>query len=294
MPRVPGRAVLGASLCLALAACGGGSSSAAYQGSTIQGQVLMAAGVAVTGATVCFYGAPNAGTLFTTPGLMSATSGATNPNYSGSVLISDNGYSYAALTSAQTAPCTSTDAGGNFSANLTSFYGPVIIQVRGGSYGATALNNLTDRASNLEAVVNSGGGGTVSTVVTPLTTIATEYASGVLHGVTSSNYATGLAHVQTAFSGAGAPVLSQDLRVAPTAGDPYDLALKGVEQYLTTNGAYSAGPDPNATELLTWSTASLSSYTLPLNAASPTVSVSSLYTSAYNAANHASATFAFN
>lgn len=290
MHRFQGRAIVGASLCLALAACGGGGSSAKYDGSVLHGQVLMGYNTPISGATVCLYGLVNSGSLFSTgnPVVAASAPSNANPYVSSGVLISTTGDTYSNFTTAQLSPCLTTDASGNFTQSLTTYYGPVLIQVSGGVFtsaatGAvnpTTLNNITNRTSTLEAIANIGGGGTVSTVVTPLTTIATELATAY-GGQDGVNYARGLSHVQAQFG------ITQDLTATPTssASDPYQLALLGVQQYLVSYTTYGAtapgGDDPNGSYLLTWSSANLGT-------------VSTDYTAAYNAVNGSSASFGFN
>ena len=115
MPRLSRRAGLGAVLALPLllAACGGGSNQ--YNGSILSGQVLMSAGVPVyDGGTgnVCVYALVN---------------GQGNPLNTTVVPWSNTG---TLLTNG----CVPTDANGNFSIDLSSFYGPVLIQVSAGNY----------------------------------------------------------------------------------------------------------------------------------------------------------------
>lgn len=248
---------------LALSGCGGGGGSGLLTGAVLSGQVLMGAGRPVYAggtANVCLYaivaGQGNPVNSTVTP-----------PQSTGTLL---------------TTSCIPTDANGNFTADLTSFYGPVLIQVTSGNYlsaatgASAALTSLGTTNASLQAVVNIAGGGTVHAVVTPLTTVATAIALGnSTTGFTLSNatYAAATAKVDSEFQLGGL-----DINTAPTAGDAYDLALNGVQQYLAAPPGSTN--DPSANNLLTWNLAGSS--------------VAADFTSAYNAINHTSATFSFN
>ncbi|MBW4048040.1 MAG: hypothetical protein HIU89_08910 [Proteobacteria bacterium] len=259
MPRKYSRAALGAALplTLLLASCGGGGTSTNYEGSILSGHVLMGAGQPVNGngtGNVCLYAV--------TGGLGNPLNTTISPATSTGTLL--------------TSSCFPTDANGNFSVNLTSFYGPVLIQVAGGTYtnvasGTTSLTNLTSTNASLQALVNIGGGGTVDAVVTPLTTIATAMITPN-SGLTLANYAAASTKVAGEFQLGGL-----NINAAPVAGDAYDKALKGVQEYLVA--APASTDDPNANNLLTWNlTAS---------------NVQGDYTSAYNVINNTALTFTF-
>ena len=259
MPSLSRRGLLAAvsSLCLALAACGGGTSGQ-YSGSTLNGQVLMDASAPLGGsANICIYGIANGqGNPLNT--------NVTPPVNTGTLL---------------TTGCLSSDAQGQFSAPLTNFYGPVLIQVTGGVYASRAtgtvitLNGLSATNAALQAMAFVGGGGTVNVVATPLTTMAVAIANTMPGGLTMGNYQAAATKVAAEFQLGGLNITS-----APTSGDPQDLVLRGVEQYL----AFPPGStdDPNAANLLNWNTGAL-----------PTMSTD--FSSAYNAINGTSASFSF-
>ena len=260
MPRKHSRAALGAvlPLTLLLAACGGGGTSASYEGSILSGQVLMGAGQPVNGngtGNVCLYAV--------TGGLGNPLNTSISPATNTGTLL--------------TSGCIPTDANGNFSVNLTSFYGPVLIQITGGTFanvagGTTSLSNLTSTNASLQALVNIGGGGTVDAVVTPLTTIATAMITPNT-GLTLANYAAASSKVATEFQLGGL-----NINAAPVAGDAYDKALRGVQEYMAV--APASTDDPKANNLLTWNlTAS---------------NVQGDYTNAYNAINNTALAFTFN
>lgn len=266
MPHPFRRAALGAalSLPLVLSACGGGGSSAQYSGSTLNGTVLMSATAPVTGGSnVCIYAIVNGqGNPLNT--------GTTPPSNTGTLLT--NG-------------CISSSATGGFSQDLSTFYGPVLIQITGGTYASDAtgaaagLTPLTSTNAALQAVAFIGGGGTVNVVVSPLTTVATAIALNLPGGLTAANYATAWAKVSSEFQ-----LGTLAVNTRPSAGDAQDLALRGVEQYLALPPGST--DDANANNLLTWNTAALGN-------ASTVGTVSYDYTQAYNAINHLSASFNF-
>ena len=259
MPSLSRRGLLAAvsSLCLALAACGGGTSGS-YSGSTLDGQVLMDATAPVVGsANVCIWGIANGqGNPLNT--------NVSPPTNTGTLLT--NG-------------CLSTNAQGQFSADLTSFYGPVLVQIFSGSYASRAtgttvgLNSLSATNASLQAIAFVGGGGTVNVTITPLTTIAVSMANSMPGSLTMANYQTAAAKVATEFQLGGVNVTS-----APASGDPQDLVLRGVEQYLAF--APGATDDPSAANLLTWNTGAVGT-------------MSADFTSAYNTINGTSASFSF-
>ncbi len=241
------------SLCLALAACGGGTSNQ-YSGSTLDGQVLMDSGAAVSGsANVCLYAVAN--------GLGNPLNTSVTPAVGTGTLL--------------TSGCISTDGNGRFVQALPNFYGPVLVQIIGGSYtnyaskAAASLTNLSTTNASLQALAFSGGGGTVNVVVSPLTTIATAIAQNLPGGLSQANYATAVARVQSEFQLPATSVTS-----APAAGDAQDLVLRGVEYYLANLGT----ADPNAINLLTWTNPS----TLSAN-----------FTTAYDTVNSSTTQFTF-
>ena len=279
---------------LLLTACGGGGSSAQYEGSIVTGQVLMGpqypgdtSGGPVAGATVCAYAfLANGSPLYTI-------------NY-GALPYTYN------ITPAAT--CQTTAANGSFSFNLLNgVYGPVLLQAYGGSYqfGASSsalksysLNQLTSTnlsfltttstnyfiASNttLQAVVNVGGGGTVSTNITPLTTFAVARGNPI-NGFTVATYQNNLGNVAAQLGISGVGNLATAIPGNP-ASDPnasYGQAMLGVAQYLATmtpNGTNT--DDPYSANLLNWTNLA---------------TVSADYTTAYRTINSGStASFSFN
>lgn len=265
-----GTALLGS---LALAGCGGGSTNTNYSGSTVVGQVLMGASSPVNGngtLNVCAYAVVN---------------GQGNPLITTALPYTNTG----TLLS-----CVPSGSDGSFSMNLTSFYGPVLLQVVGGTYsykGASqALNSLTSTALNLtvsdanaalatnaslQAMVNVGGGNTVTANITPLTTVAVARITPN-SGLTLANYSASLQNIAGQF-GLGSLALAT---AVPASGDAYDKALMGVDQYLLNMGTtLGASNDPYGAHFLNWTNLA---------------TVSTDYSSAYNTANGTSQAFNFN
>lgn len=262
-----GAALLGS---LTLAGCGGGASSTTYEGSTVVGQVLMGANSPVNGngtSNVCAYAVVN---------------GQGNPLTTTVVPYTSYGTQLVCVPSA---------ADGSFSMNLTSFYGTVLLQVVGGTYsykGASyGLNSLTSTALNLaasatnaalatnaslQAMVNVGGGGTVTANITPLTTFAVARLTPS-NSLTLANYSTSLQHIAGQFN-LGSLALAT---AVPASGDAYDKALMGVDQYLLNMGTtLGATNDPYGANLLNWTN---------LGTSTTAATVSADYSSAYNTAN---------
>lgn len=294
-----GAALLGS---LTLAGCGGGS-SANYEGSIVTGRVLMGpqypgdtSGGPVVGATVCAY-------AFLANG---------SPAYT--IYTGTSPYTYGITTAAT---CQTTGADGSFNFNLLNgVYGPVLLQATSGNYqfGTNAaathsypLYQLTSTALNLpistspapdnyfiasnttlQAVVNVGGGGTVSTNITPLTTFAVGRSNPV-NGFTIATYQSNLSNIASQLGITGVSNLANAVpgNTATDTSSTYGQAMLGVEQYLATmtpNGSNT--DDPYAANLLNWTN---------LGNATTAATVSADFTGAYQAINTGStATFNFN
>lgn len=237
---------------LALTACGGGS-SASYQGSIVTGRVLMGpqasgdtSGGPVSGATVCSYAFVDGGAAYTITSTVTP-------------------YTYSKTTAA----CTTTASDGSFTLDLLSgYYGPILLQATGGSYAfngqSYTLNALTSTnlglavsasdafiatGTTLQAVVSVGGGGTVTSNITPLTTFAVA-RSNPTSGFTVATYQTNLNAIATQFgiSGVG------DLATAVPGNDTYGVAMSGVEKYIATMtpAPGTNTDDPYSAYLLNW------------------------------------------
>lgn len=293
-----GAALLGS---LTLAGCGGGSNSGQYEGSIVTGKVLMGpqstsdtSGGPVAGATVCAY---------------AFVKDASAPVYT--INIGALPYTYNISVAAT---CQTTAADGSFNFNLINgAYGPILLQAYGGSYTFTPANStsrsftlnqltssnltsLTTTSANyfiasgatLQAVVNVGGGGTVSTNVTPLTTFAVA-RSNPINGFTVATYQNNLSNIAAQLGITGVSNLASAVpgNTATDTSSTYGQAMLGVEQYLATmtpNGSNT--DDPYAANLLNWTN---------LGNATTAATVSADFTGAYQAINTGStATFNFN
>ena len=137
----------------------------------------------------------------------------------------------------------------------------------------TPLPNVSSTNASLQAIADIGGGGTVTAMITPLTTIATVKSQALGGGLNAANYATASTDVASQFQ-----LGSLSINAAPQSGDAYDKALRVVQQYLV-NGPGS-NDDPNGNNLLTWNTSAL-----------PTVQ--SDYTAAYTQLYGTSPAFSF-
>ncbi len=277
---------------LLLAACGGGTGSQ-YQGSIVNGRVLTGpqqsgdtSGGPVAGATVCSYAFVSGGAAYT------INTAATPYGYNNTL-----------------AACTTTAADGSFSFNLLNgYYGPILIQAsantgvtpntgsytfNGNSYllnpltstnlglAANASNAFIASGTTLQAVVSVGGGGTVTTNVTPLTTFAVA-RSGPTTGFTYAAYQSNLLNVaqQLGINATDPNQLANAVPGAGSYGGAYGKAMLGVEQYLATmKPTGSNTDDPYGANLLNWTNLA---------------TVSADYTAAYNQVNGTSASFNFN
>ena len=259
MPCFPRRGAVAAalSLCLALAACGGGTSNQ-YAGSTLAGQVLMEASAPVAGsANICLFAVAD--------GLGNPLDTAVVPPVGTGTLL--------------TSGCISSNSQGQFVQALPNFYGPVLVQVANGYYynrassSSVALSNLTQTNDSLQALAFVGGGGTVNVVVSPLTTIATAMANRMPGGLNAANYAAAIAKVEAEFQLGGLNITQ-----APSSGDAQDLVLRGIERYLVDPPGST--DDPTGANLLNWNVAALTT-------------MSADYSNAYDAINTSATHFTF-
>lgn len=259
MSSLPRRGAVAAalSLCLALAACGGGTSNQ-YAGSTLAGQVLMEASAPVAGtANICLFAVAD--------GLGNPLTVTVPPVGTGTLL---------------TTACISSNSQGQFVQALPNFYGPVLVQVANGYYynrassSSVALSNLTQTNASLQALAFVGGGGTVNVVVSPLTTIATAMANRMPGGLNAANYAAAIAKVEAEFQLGGLNITQ-----APSSGDAQDLVLRGIERYLVDPPGTT--DDPAGANLLNWNVAALAT-------------MSADYSNAYDAINSSATQFTFN
>jgi len=148
---------------------------------------------------------------------------------------------------------TSTDANGNFTMNIGSYVGPVMIQVSGGSYTDEATGTVMPMAAGdiMTAVLPAVAGATHTTSiqVTPVTAMAQAMAQHMTGGMTAANIAAAntamgshfavsdILHVQpmnplVAGSGTGANQDAQN----------YGMTLAAMSQYAQTLGLGTSSP----------------------------------------------------
>jgi hypothetical protein len=106
-----------------------------------------------------------------------------------------------------------TDTSGNFTMTMDTYTGPVMLQVRGGSYldEATGVRmNMLD-ADELTCVVPAvtvtAGSTTAGVQVTPLTSMAQAWAEHMAGGMTTANATTANSRIGAAYVGSGADIV---------------------------------------------------------------------------------------
>ena len=169
---------------------------------------------------------------------------------------------------------TSTNATGQYSLT-TACIGDVIVEVTGGSYTDEATNAVKTLTTPLKTVILATGG-TVTAVVTPLTTMAFSYAFTSSSAATKAAFDAQAAKIATQFGLAGVN-LSTNLPLVTGVSNAYGNALKGISQYLKDNPAQT---------LATVTTASLKSV---IDAST----FGTIYTTAHNKINGTNVTLSF-
>lgn len=128
---------------------------------------------------------------------------------------------------------TTTGAGGSYSVDV-DYTGDVVIEVSGGTYTDEATGVDTALATPLKSVLTANGG-TVTGIVTPITTMAYTYAFGTGNAISASafkNYTDNLAsqfHLSAADL-ASTPVVTGD------AVNAYGRILAGLSKYMQFEG----------------------------------------------------------
>ena len=146
---------------------------------------------------------------------------------------------------AQIGNCTTSSASGNYTINLGTYIGPVLLQATHGSYtdestGQTVnLDTASPNAGLRSAIANSAGISNVA--ITALTEVAYQNADNASGGLTPTNITAAINSVQTNFGVTDiVGVMPVDaLNVPPNAtGDQrkYALALGTISQYANTQG----------------------------------------------------------
>ncbi len=168
---------------------------------------------------------------------------------------------------------TTTGAGGSYSLNVP-FTGDVVVEVNGGTYTDEATNASTPLTTPLKVVLNANGG-SVTGVVTPVTTLAYTYAFGTTTTPTAAAFNTSATNIANQFKLTGVNLAGVVPTVTGTQND-YGKVLAGISKYLQF-------------ENVTLPTLMTSTFTT-----AQWTAFSGTYTNAYKAANPGSAiTFSF-
>ena len=135
----------------------------------------------------------------------------------------------------QVGSCSTTDAYGNYTLNLGTYSGPVLLEASGGNYVDEATGSSVALASPLHTTLASASGSTTA-AVTALTELAYQLASNASGGLTSANIQSAVSSVQTNFGVADIvntlPVNALNVPASATATQKtYALALAAVSQY---------------------------------------------------------------
>lgn len=166
---------------------------------------------------------------------------------------------------------TTTDANGRYTLTVP-YKGDLLIEVSGGSYTDEASGATRTLGDTLRLMTTSGSeGGTLTGVVTPLTTIAYSMAQRANGGATLINYGAALNSVGTQFRLGNIDWTSTLPTVSGSALNDYGRALRGISQYVASGGTLAT--------LMAWSTPA---------------SLQAAYQSAYNGINGTTVTFTFN
>ena len=159
---------------------------------------------------------------------------------------------------------TTTGTGGTYSLSV-AFSGDVIVEVSGGTYTDEATGAATPLSTPMKVVL-AAGGGTVTGVVTPLTTMAFNSAFPTGTKPTSAGFKTVATALATQFKLTGIDLATTVPTVSGSL-DAYGKALVGISRYLKDNGAALGSLTTAALSNAQW------------------VTFSGTFASAYNAAN---------
>lgn len=124
---------------------------------------------------------------------------------------------------------TTTGVGGSYSLNVP-FTGDVVVEVNGGTYTDEATNTSTPLTTPLKVVLNANGG-SVTGVVTPLTTLAYTYAFGTSTTPTAAAFNTSATNIANQFKLTGVNLAGVVPTVTGTQND-YGKVLAGISKYL--------------------------------------------------------------
>ena len=105
-----------------------------------------------------------------------------------------NGTQGAALGS-----CATGIVNGDYSINIGTYAGPVLLEATGGSYRDEATGFTVPLTSPLRSIIGNVTGSGVSVAITPLTELAFQDANSITAGLTSARVQAAIARVQTSF-----------------------------------------------------------------------------------------------
>ena len=128
---------------------------------------------------------------------------------------------------------TTTGSGGTYSLAV-AFSGDVVVEVSGGTYTDEATGASTPLSTPMKVVL-AAGGGTVTGVVTPLTTMAFNSAFPSGTKPTSAGFKTVATALATQFKLTGIDLATSVPTVSGSL-DAYGKVLAGVSRYLKDNG----------------------------------------------------------
>jgi hypothetical protein len=132
--------------------------------------------------------------------------------------------------------CATNIANGNYSIDIGSYRGPVLVEASGGAYKDEATGLTVSLSAPLHSIVANASGGAINLAVTPLTEMAYQDAASVAAGLTTARIQSAIAKVQAYFGVADIvntlPVDALNIPADATlAQKTYALALATVSQY---------------------------------------------------------------
>ncbi|MBC7381168.1 MAG: hypothetical protein H7346_27535 [Burkholderiaceae bacterium] len=132
---------------------------------------------------------------------------------------------------------TTTGAGGSYSVTLTGYTGDVLIEVTGGTYTDEATGATRPLAETMRVATTSGSeGGTITGIVTPLTTAAYSLGQvGGSGGVTIATYGAALNSIAAQFNLSAINLVTTMPAVTGTT-NAYGQMLRAVSQYVANGG----------------------------------------------------------
>ncbi len=130
--------------------------------------------------------------------------------------------------------CTTTNASGGYSFQIEAS-GDVVIEATGGTYTDEATSTTKTLTDPMQVVLGGNAGGTVTGVVTPLTSVAYTLARNGSGGVTSTNFGAAITQVATSFGLTGTNLATTVPNVTATPND-YGRMLRAISQFVRNGG----------------------------------------------------------